>query len=369
MKITELEAIPYGIPVVSFADSYTRMFNSNAVLVKIYTDEGHVGVGEACAWEPEFYGESFESIYVTLKNYAAPVIIGENPFDIGYILQKIDRALARITNVKEGIDLALYDLVGKILKVPVHTLLGGAYRSEVLVCSEIGVDTPEVMAKDGLEVLNQGINVIKIKGSDDHALDVIRIHAVREAVGPDVQIRIDPNAAWDTIGTIKTMREVEDCKLQLLEQPIPAWDLKGMSHIRDNISIPLMADESIWTPADVIKLYDYGAADLVNAKIAKTCGLYLGSKVVAAAEAVGMPVIAGTELEPGISAVAKVHFVASMRYHPIASEFTELTQVDGTIVTPALKVENGYLKVPQGPGFGVDIDEDKLKEYRKEIKF
>ncbi len=369
MKITEVEAIPYGIPVVSFADSYTRMFTSNAVLVKIYTDEGHVGIGEACAWEPEFYGESFESIYVTLKNYAAPAIIGENPFDIGYILQKIDRALARITNVKEGIDLALYDLVGKILKVPVHTLLGGAYRSEVAVGSEIGVDTPEVMAKDALEVLNYGINVIKIKGSDNQALDVVRIHAVREAVGPDVQIRIDPNAAWNTIGTIKTMREVEDCKLQLLEQPIPAWDLKGMAHIRDNISIPLMADESIWTPADVIKLHDYGAADLVNAKIAKTCGLYLGSKVVAAAEAVGMPVIAGTELEPGISAVAKVHFAASMRDHPIASEFTELTQVDGTIITPALKVENGCLKVPQGPGFGVDIDEDKLKEYRKEIKF
>ena len=368
MKIKEVELIPYGLPVINFADSYTRMFTSNAVLVKIYTDDGHVGIGEACAWEPEFYGESIESVYITLKNYAVPAIIGENPFDIGYILQKVDRVLARITNVKEGIDLALYDLVGKILKVPVHTLLGGKYRDEVAVGSEIGVDTPEVMVEDALNVLKQGIKVIKIKGSDNQELDIIRVKAVREAVGDDVAIRIDPNAAWNTIGTLKIMRAVEDCNLQLLEQPIPNWDLKGMAHIRKNINIPLMADESIWTPSDVIKLHDYEAADLVNAKIAKTCGLYVGSKVVAVAESVGMPVIAGTELEPGISAVAKVHFAASMRDHPIASEFTELTQVDGTIVKPALKVENGCLKVPTGPGFGVDIDEDALKECRKEIK-
>jgi L-alanine-DL-glutamate epimerase-like enolase superfamily enzyme len=220
------------------------------------------------------------------------------------------------------------------------------------------------MADNALRVLKEGINVIKIKGSDDMKLDVERIKTVRAAVGDEVELRLDPNAAWDTIGSIRVMKAVEDCHLQLLEQPIPNWDLKGMAHIRNNIGVPLMADESLWTPQDAVRIYEYGAADLLNLKIAKTCGLYQGKKVEATAEALGLPCIAGTELEPGISSVAKVHLAASMRIHPIASEFTELTQVDGTILKQPLAVVDGCLEIPQGPGFGVEIDEDALEEYR-----
>ena len=364
MKITKVETIPYGIPVKSFTDAYASFTHSNAVLVMVHTDEGHTGIGEACAWEPEFYGETLESVNSTILKYAAPKIIGEDPFNIGRIMQILDQALAKITCVKEGIDLALHDLAGKILGVPVYQLLGGKFRDIVPVASEIGIDSPDKMADNAREVLALGINVIKIKGSDDIPLDIERIKAVRETVGPGVELRLDPNAAWDTIGTIKAMRALEDCRLQLLEQPIPAEDLKGMAHIRRNISAPLMADESIWTPADAVKIHDYEAADLLNLKIAKTCGLHLGKKAEATAEALGLPCIAGTELEPGISAVAKIHFAASMKIHPIASEFTELTQVDGTILKDPLKIESGGLRVPEGPGFGLEIDEDALEKFR-----
>ncbi len=363
MKISKVETFPYGIPVKSFADAYTSFARSNAVLVRIYTDEGHVGIGEACAWEPEFYGESWESVIAMIENYAAPKIIGEDPFNINRIMMILDQNLARITCVKEGIDLALHDLVGKILNVPVYKLLGGKFRDRVPVASEIGIDSPEVMAESAQKVLGLGIKVIKIKGSSDMTLDVQRIKAVREAVGEDVGLRLDPNAAWNTMGTIKLMRQVEDCNLQLLEQPIPTWDLRGMAHIRRNIGVPLMADESIWTPQDAIKIHDYEAADLLNLKIAKTCGLHLGKKVETVAEALGLPCIAGTELEPGVAAVAKIHLAASMRVHPIASEFTEITQVDGSILKQPLEVVDGGLAVPEGPGFGVEIDEDALQEY------
>jgi len=353
----------YGIPVKGFADAYTSFDRSNAVLVKIHTDEGHVGIGEACAWEPEFYGESWETIIAMIDNYATPLLIGEDPRNINHLLMKIDLNIARITCVKEGIDLALHDLVGKILNVPVYTLLGGKFRDRVAVASEIGIDSPDVMAESAQRVLDMGIRVIKIKGSNEMDLDIERIKAVRAAVGPDVGLRLDPNAAWNTIGTIKIMQAVEECRLELLEQPIPAWDLKGMARIRDSITIPLMADESIWTPQDAVKLHDYNACDILNLKIAKTCGLHLGKKVEAVAEALGMPCICGTELEPGVAAVAKIHMAASMRIHPIASEFTELTQVDGSILTTPTKAVDGYLEVPDGPGFGVEIDEDALKEY------
>ncbi len=312
-KIKSVQVIPFGVPIRKFTDAYTGFSVSNAVLVKIYTDDGYVGYGEACAWEPEFYGETLESVSTTIEKYIAPNIIGEDPKNINKILSILDAKVAKITCAKEGVDLALHDLVGKLLNVPVYVLLGGKFRDMIPVASEIGIDTPENMVKNAFEVLKLGIKVIKIKGSDNHSLDVERIKEVRHAVGNEVELRLDPNAAWDTNSTIKTMRLLEDCNLQLLEQPIPAWDLKGMAHIRNNIGIPLMADESIWTPQDAIKISEYGAADLLNIKIAKSCGLHLAKKIETVAESLGLPCIAGTEIEPGFSSVAKLHLAASMK--------------------------------------------------------
>ena len=205
MKITKVESIPYGIPVKGFADAYTSFTHSNAVLIKLFTDDGIIGFGEACAWEPEFYGESFESIHAMIMNYAAPKIIGEDPFNINRIMKILDQELARITCVKEGIDLALHDLLGKALNIPVYQLLGGKFRDKIPVASEIGIDKPKIMAESAEKVLGMGINVIKIKGSNEKELDIARIKAVRDAVGPDIALRLDPNAAWNTISTISIM--------------------------------------------------------------------------------------------------------------------------------------------------------------------
>ncbi|MFK9090965.1 mandelate racemase/muconate lactonizing enzyme family protein [Bacillus salipaludis] len=363
MNITKIEVIPFSVPINSFADAYTGFATSNAVLVKIHAEDGTIGFGEACAWEPEFYGETIESVSSTIDKYVSPHIIGQNPFNINHIMSIIDAKIARLTCVKEGIDLALHDLVGKLLGVPVYTLLGGSFRDKIPVASEIGIDTPEEMAKNALRVVDLGIKVIKIKGSHDMNLDIKRIYSVREAVGDQVELRLDPNAAWTTMGTIKTMNQLEECKLQLLEQPIPGWDLKGMSHIRNSIGIPLMADEGIWTPQDVIKIAENGAADLINIKIAKSCGLHLGKKIEAVAETVGIPCIAGTEIEPGFSLIAKLHFAASIKEHPIASEFTELTLLKANILNHKIEIEDGCVKVPNGPGFGVELDEEIFERY------
>lgn len=362
MKIERIEVVPFGIPIRKFTDAYTGFSVSNAVLVKMYTDDGYIGYGEACAWEPEFYGETLESVSTTIEKYIAPKIIGEDPRNINKVLSIVDANVAKITCAKEGIDLALYDLVGKILNVPVYVLLGGKFRDMIPVASEIGIDTPENMVKNAFEVLNLGIKVIKIKGSNNHILDVERIKAVRKAVGNDIELRLDPNAAWDVNSTIKTMKLLEECNLQLLEQPIPAWDLKGMAHIRNNIGIPLMADESIWTPQDAIRIAEYGAADLLNIKIAKSCGLHLGKKIEYVAESLGLPCIVGTEIEPGFSLIAKLHFAASMKIHPLASEFTELPLLKKNILKHNIEIIDGCIKVPDKPGFGVELNEDILNE-------
>lgn len=366
MKIEKIEVIPFGVPIKKFADAYAGFSVSNAVLVKIITDSGHIGYGEACAWEPEFYGETLESVSTTIEKYITPKIIGEDPLNISKILSIIDANLAKITCAKEGIDLALHDLLGKILNVPVYILLGGKFRDMIPIASEIGIDTPENMVMKAKEVLDLGIKVIKIKGSSNHALDVERIKAVRLAVGNEVALRLDPNAAWDANSTIKTMKLLESSNLQLLEQPVPAWDLKGMAHIRNNIGIPLMADESIWTPQDAIRIYEYGAADLLNIKIAKSCGLHRGKKIETVAESLGLPCIVGTELEPGFSLIAKLHLAASMKIHPLASEFTELPHLKKNILKHNFEIIDGCLKVPDKPGLGVELNEDVFHDCKYE---
>ncbi len=358
MQIRKIQVFPFSVPIRGFADAYTGFTSSNAVLVKIFSEDGTIGYGEACAWEPEFYGETLESVSSTIEKYIAPKIVGQSVFNINRIMAIVDTNLAKATCAKEGIDLALHDLVGKILNVPVYTLLGGSFREEIPIASEIGIDTPQGMAEKALDVVQLGIRVIKIKGSHDMGLDVKRIKTVREAVGDDIELRLDPNAAWTTIGSIKVMQKIESCNLQLLEQPVPGWDLEGMAHIRNKIGIPLMADESIWTPQDVIQIAKYGAADLINIKIAKSGGLALAKEIEVVAESLGLPCIVGTEIEPGFSLIAKLHLAASMNVLPLASEFTELTLLKKNILKHEVTIENGCVKVPAGPGLGVELDED-----------
>jgi len=299
-----------------------------------------------------------------MDKYVTPVLLGQNPMHIGQVMAKVSAVIARLTCIKEGVDLALHDLVGKTLGVSAQVLIGGSYRDKIAVASEIGIDTPEKMLTSALSLVEQGFKVIKIKGSADVDLDVVRIKAVREAVGDSIALRLDPNASWTTTATIKAMRELECCNLEVLEQPIHGLDLKGMAHIRNNIGVPLMADEAIWTQEDVLKIVDYGAADLINIKIAKSCGLHIGHQIETIAAANRLPCIVGTELEPGISMIAKLHFAASMQTHPYASDFTELSQLKDNVLQLDVQIIDGYVSVPQGPGFGVELNEDVLDKYR-----
>jgi L-alanine-DL-glutamate epimerase-like enolase superfamily enzyme len=364
LKIMKVDVVPYGIPIKGFVDAYTSFSTSNAVLVRITASDGTVGYGEACAWEPEFYGETLESIMAAIGRYIAPKIIGLNPLDIGHVLSVVDALLARVTCVKEGIDLALHDLAGRVLDVPVYALLHGSFRDKIPIASEIGIDTPEGMARKALDILRMGIRTLKIKGSADSEEDVKRVRAVREAVGADVALRLDPNAHWTAIGAIRAMRELEDCRLEYLEQPVPGLDLNGMERVRKSIGIPLMADESIWTPEDVVELARRGAADIINIKISKTCGLMMAKKVEAVADALGLQCVVGTEIEPGFSLAAKLHLAASLRKLTVACEFTEMSLLTDGILRPKVQLEDGCLRVPQGAGLGFALDEGALEKYR-----
>ena len=368
VTITHVKTYPIAVPIHDFADAHESISTSNSVVVVISTDSGHTGIGESCAWEPTFYGETLETVELIIKNYFTPILIGHNPCHLRPLLSKIDRAVAKCPGAKEGVDLALHDLVGKILSVPVCTLLGGRYRDKIPIASELGIDTKEAMIRNAKTFIKKGINVLKLKGSHDIRGDIDKVQAVRGALGNAIILRLDPNCSWGVNETIEAMKVLDYCNLEFLEQPINPQNIDGLAKIRKNINTPLMADESIWLPGDVVALAHKDAVDIVNIKLAKTGGLFPAKSVEAIAEAYGLSWGIGNEIVPGFTVGAKLHLTASMKHLPYACEFTELSIYKESIIKPKVIVEDGYIRVPDSPGLGFNLDEEALRKYSMKQK-
>ena len=219
------------------------------------------------------------------------------------------------------------------------------------------------MVRNAKISISKGINVLKLKGSHDIRGDIDKVQAVRDALGDSVILRLDPNCSWEVNETIEAMKVLDYCNLEFLEQPINPHNIDGLANIRKNINTPLMADESIWLPGDVIALAHKDAVDIINIKLAKSGGLYSAKSVEAIAEAYGLSWGIGNEIVPGFTVGAKLHLAASMKHLPYACEFTELSIYKESIIKPKVIVEDGYIRVPNSPGLGFNLDEEALRKY------
>lgn len=363
MKITNIETIAITVPTNPFWSAFRKygpLRKASFILAKIHTDEGFVGIGETIT-RPNFAGQPLEFVKSGIDKYLAPRIIGSNPFNLEQILTTMDWALFENAYAKTAIELAIYDLIGKALKVPVHNLIGGCYRDKILVGWEIGIESPEEMAKKAVEYVEKGIRVLKVKVGIDPDQDVERIKAVRDAVG-DVTLRADVNEGWTPIGAIKAIKKIEKYDLELIEQPVPRWDLDGLARVRKAVNTPIEVDESLWSPTDAMNVIRKEAADIFNIKLAKAGGLYNSKKIAAIAEAADIPCLVGTEFSLASGIAAKLHLAASTKNIHHACEFTEFHLLDNLSATP-LEIEDGYLEVPRKSGLGVLFDESKLSNY------
>jgi L-Ala-D/L-Glu epimerase / N-acetyl-D-glutamate racemase len=346
-----------------FKDAYADYTTNDFVLVKIETDEGLVGYGEApSSVTVGFYGETLETVTISLRNHLGPSLIGLDPLNITKATRIMDIAQGNSFIAKTAISVALYDLMGKALKVPVNTILGGKQRETIRAASEISITEPKTMAEEARRLLDLGFRVIKLKAGRNAEEEVKGLKMVRDVVGHGIELRLDPNAGWSRAETLRLLPTIERCEVSYLEQPLPGWDLTGMAAIRKAASIPLMVDESVWTPQDVVRVAHYEAADIVNIKTTKTQGLKKALEIYSVASAFGMPCIVGCELESCVNIAAKLHLASALESLPYACEYTELAFSEQLIKQP-LKVENGSLRVPSGPGLGVDPDADLIAKY------
>ena len=312
MKITDIEIGSISVPLKRPFKTSLRTVNSvEDIVVMIKTDLGNVGYGEAPP-TGVITGDTKGAILGAIDDHIKKAIIGMDIEHFEEIMIKLNKCIVNNTSAKAAIDIALYDLYGQLYKTPLYKLLGG-YKKELITDITISVNDPHEMAKDSLSAIGLGYKTLKIKVGKDSTTDILRLKAIREIVGYNVNIRIDANQGWKPKEAILTLRKIEDAGLDIefVEQPVKAHDIEGLKFVTDNISIPVMADESAFSPMDALKIMQIRAADLINIKLMKTGGIYNALKICSMAEIYGTECMIGCMLEAKISVTAAAHLASA----------------------------------------------------------
>ena len=330
-------------------------------IVKISTDAGIVGWGEAAPWSV-FTGTA-EANATGIHHYLRPLLIGADPMKVATIMRALEKALVGHTEGKAAIEMALLDIAGKRLGVPVAQLLGGFYRSEVpLSISIANPDFDEDLAF-AKERAREGVNIFKVKtGFASHAEDLHRLERLRGELPASVDLRVDYNQGLDPWNAIALIKDVEAFRPTFVEQPVKRDQRAAMAAITRAIDTPIMADESVFNPAEAVEMVRGEIADLVSIKIMKSGGIFRAREVAAIAEAAGITAYGGTMFEGGLAIAAGLHMVAATPNIALGAEFYTSTFVMGVdVLATPIRIEKGLTQVPTGPGLGVEIDEDAVR--------
>lgn len=371
MKITAVEAIPVRMPLRKSYDTALSFRTPLAekcmehIVIRLHTDEGLFGIGEAAS-SPAWPRGLTQGAVLDIIRTLAPLLTGRNPVHIAEIVPLLERAMADCPFPLAGIDMALHDLAAKALGLPLYDLLGGLIRPRIELHYSIGIADPETMAGEAKRAAERGFNHFKVKvGNPDFSVEREALRAIRAAV-PAARIRLDANQGWYAAQAVQRLRILQaEVGIELVEQPVPYNDLYGLAHVRRQVDVPVMADESCFSPADAIRIVREEAADILNIKLMKCGGLHNARKICAIAEAAGLSCFVGSMVEMEIGHAAGLHLAASqevVRYP---------TGIHGgmgreSIVKEAWPVEGGFLTMPGRDklGLGLEIDEDVLERYR-----
>lgn len=352
-RIRDAEVLPFMLKqklVIHISLGSTA--TTDNVLVRLRTEDGVVGYGEASPY-PAITGET-QQTNVALGRDLAQMVRGRDPFTVSRIFADMEAFAPGNPSIKAAFEMALWDICGKIAGQPICCLLGN-YRDSFETDQTIFIDTPEVTANAAREVVRQGFKVIKVKVGESPEKDVARLRAVREAVGPDVGLRIDANQGWTPADAVRSLRALEPFKIQFCEQPVLAWDWAGMKFVRDNVGIPVMADESVHVPHDLIEGIREDAVDMVNIKLMKAGGLLQAVRIAQIADAANMKCMLGCMQETRLGLSAAAHVVASQKNVQYADLDAFLVH-NSDPVMGGMEIKDGVVHLPQAPGLGLDID-------------
>lgn len=368
MKITRIETIPVLVPInPKVAIKSGRSFHtvSPFLLLKVHTDEGITGLGEVSC-TPEWSGEDHVTAAHFIRNFLEPLLVGRNPLEIERLSKDLRERVAGNPFTKAGLEMALWDILGKVAGLPLYRLLGGPVRELVPLKFSVSGLAPEAAAEIAAWAVDQGFRTLKVKVGIDPETDVARVRAVRQAIGPDVRLGVDANGGWHPRVAIATIRRLYEYGVYFAEQPVQPFDPAWMADVRKNVEIPVVADESVNTVQDAMVLARAGAADIFSIYVGKGGGIGTARKIAAVAEAAGLGCTVGSNLELGVASAAMIHLaMATPGVH--AEDFPcdilcpYLYEHD--LLVEPLDIRDGRACPSERPGLGVELDDAQVARF------
>jgi L-Ala-D/L-Glu epimerase len=340
-------------------------------LVRVETDEGLVGLGEACPGY-EFTGETLWTVQDVIGEYLGPSVVGRDPFDLEAIRRIWERELFTVGNqaARAGVEMALWDLQGKTLGRPLCDLIGGRSRDGLPEVVAFGWDAPEALARKTRALRAESVIAFKVKVGDAPERDEQRVAAVREAAGPDARITVDANQGWwDARTAIHAIKLLEPHGVEFIEQPVRMDDLEAARSVRDRVDTPIALDESIRGPREALAAVRAGACDIFVVKLMKTGGILDALKVNAIAEAAGITIMMGNMGESSLGLAAHFHVnvaLANASHCDADLPWREggLERDLGSGLTAEVRDGVSTVLLPEGPGLGIALDEQAVAAQR-----
>jgi muconate cycloisomerase len=338
------------------------------VIVELRLANGAEGIGEAATLGgPRWSEESVESIKSAVDAYLAPVLIGAPANRFEAARTRMEAAAKRNNAAKAAIESALFDAVGKTLGVPAVQLLGGAVHESLPVLWTLASGDPAQEIEEAERKLAARLrNTFKVKiGAQTPEADIARLSDLAGALTDRASLIVDANQAWDETTALRYLPVLAELGVRLVEQPLPAWNLAGMARLRARSTVPLMADECVFSAHDMLDVVRTGAADVVSLKLVKHGGLLATRNVAAVAEAAGIGLYGGCLLESSIGAAAHLQVFGGLRELAWGCEhFGPQILVDDLVEQP-LRFADFRIHLPAGPGLGVTLDQEKLRRYAR----
>ncbi len=370
LMISEIKSTIVDVPTVRRHKlSSLSVTAQSYVVVELRLANGVEGIGEAATLGgPRWSEESVESIKATIDTYLVPALIGSAADRFEAARVRMDEAAKRNYAAKGAIDSALFDAVGKTLDVRAVQLLGGVVRESVPVLWTLASGDPAQEIEEAERKIAAGLhNTFKVKiGAQTPEADMARMRRLAGALEGRASLIVDANQAWDETTTLRSLPILAEIGVTLIEQPLPAWNIAGMARLRTRSTVPLMADECVFSTHDMLDVARAGAADVVSLKLVKHGGLLAMREVASVARAAGIGLYGGCLLESSIGAAAHVQVFAGLRDLAWGCEHFGPQILTGDLVTEPLRFADFHIHLPTGPGIGVTLDQDKLRRYARQ---